>query len=208
MNTGTIALIAIAIFLLTPLSRIVLAALFGRSIGAAALKRQPDTIHLQATEPSKFRDSGRIQSLANQYERCGFESAGTYTIPEMPGVHVQLLVNPAEAMHAAIYDHPVVGVFYDVVSRYADGSARTYTTARETGLKHRSNVRMTNLPGAEPTALIESTRRERPLVGLRECTMANAVGDFELAYEEYVAWLKSRGLSTGEVVAVARRKVA
>ena len=55
MNTGTIALIAIAIFLLTPLSRIVLAALFGQSIGEAALKRQPDTIHLRAFEQAKFR---------------------------------------------------------------------------------------------------------------------------------------------------------
>ncbi len=208
MNTGTIVLIAIAIFLLTPLSRIVLAAIFGHSIGEAALRRQPDTICLRAVEPSKFRHSGRIQSLAAEYEQRGFESAGSFTIPEMPGVHLQLLVHTTECMLATIYDHPVAGVFYDVVSRYADGSAWTYTTARETGLKHRENVRMTNLPGAEPTALIDTARRERLQSGLRACTAASAVADFEQAYAEYMAWMKNRGISTGEVVAVARRKVA
>lgn len=208
MNTGTIVLIAIAIFLLTPLSRIVLAAIFGHSIGEAALKRQPDTIHLRAVELSKFRHPGRVQSLATEYEQRGFENAGSFTIPEMPGVHLQLLVHTEDCMLATIYDHPVAGVFYDVVNRYADGSAWTYTTARETGLKHRDNVRMTNLPGAEPTALLDTARRERPQAGLRACTAANAVADFEQAYAEYMAWMKNRGISTGEVVAVARRKVA
>lgn len=208
MNTGTIALIAVAIFLLTPLSRIVLAALFGQSIGEAALKRQPDTIHLRAFEQAKFRHASRVQNLASEYEQGGFESAGTYTIPELPGVQVQLLAHPGESMVATIYDHPVAGVFYDVVSRYTDGSAWTYTTARETGIKHRSNVHMTNLPGAEPAVLIESSRRERPQAGLRGCTTSNAVAEFESAYSDYVKWLKTRGISTGEVVDVARRKVA
>ena len=31
---------------------------------------------------------------------------------------------------------------------------------------------------------------------------------FEQAYAEYMAWMKNRGISAGEVVAVARRKVA
>jgi hypothetical protein len=208
MNYGTIGLIALVIFLLTPLSRIVLAALFGRSIGQAALARQPDTIHLQAADASKLRHAGRIRTLAEEYTRCGFADAGTYAIPEMPGVSVQLLAHQADSMYAAVYDHPVAGVFYDVVSRYPDGSAWTWTTARATGLKHRPNTRMTNLPGTEPAQLIETARRERPAAGLRACTTANAVADFEAAYAEYMAWIKQRGISTSEVVEVARRKVA
>ena len=208
MNLGTVALIALAIFLLTPLSRIVLAAVFGRSIGQAALARQPDTIHLKVIDASKLRHAGRVESLAREYQQLGFESAGVYTIPEMPGVSVQLLAHRGESMYAVIYDHPVAGVFYDVVTRYADGSAWTYTTARATGIKHRSNVRMSNLPGAEPAALVDNSRRERPQTGLRPCDTRNAVADFENAYAEYMAWMKQRGLSTGEVVEVAKRKVA
>src|SRR5262249_51385572 len=144
MNYGTIALIAVAIFLLTPLSRIVLAALFGGSIGKAALARQPDTIHLKPTGASQLRHAERVEAVATEYRQRGFEVVGTFAIPEMPGVCVQLLAHSADSMYGAIYDHPQVGVFYDVVSRYIDGSAWTHTTARATGIEHRPNTRMVN----------------------------------------------------------------
>jgi len=208
MNLGTIGLIALAIFLLTPLSRIVLALVFGRSIGRAALDRQPDSIHLKRFDTAKLRHLERVQSLTTQYQRRGFEDAGLYTIPEMPGVHVRLLANPAESMYGVIYDHPAAGVFYDVVSRTIDGGSWTFTTARATGLKQRENVHMTNLTGAEPSALVDACLRERPSSGLRGCTAGQAVADFESAYAEYMAWMKQRGISTGEVVEVARRKIA
>ncbi len=208
MSYGTIVLIAVAILLLTPLSRIVIAALFGRTIGQAALARQPNTIHLKPTDAAKLRHAARVQALAAEYQQRGFESAGAYAIPEMPGVSVLLQANRSESMYAVIYDHPVAGVFYDVVSRYADGSSWTYTTARASGLKQRPDVHMTNLPGAEPTALVESARRERPTAGLKSCSREAAVQDFETAYADYMAWMKQRGISTGEVVSVAKRKVA
>jgi hypothetical protein len=208
MNLGTVVLIALAILLFTPLSRIALAAVFGRSIGRAALERQPDTIHLKPVELAKLRHAERVESLANAYAAVGFADAGLFTIPEMPGVHVRLLANTRESLYAAIYDHPVAGVFYDVVSRAVDGSSWTFTTARPTGIKHRDDAHMTNLPGAEPGALVTACLRARPGTGLQACSTSTAVRDFETAYAEYIAWMKHRGLSTGEVVDVARRKVA
>jgi len=208
MNLGTIVLVALAILLLTPLSRIVLAAVFGGSIGRAALDRQPDTIHLKPVDVAKLRHAERVESLARAYTAGGFEDAGLFTIPEMPGVHVRLLANARESMYAAIYDHPVAGVFYDVVSRAEDGSSWTFTTARPTGIRHRDNAHMTNLPGAEPAALVTACLRGRSASGLRACSKAAVVHDFETAYADYIAWMKQRGLSRGEVVDVARRKVA
>src|SRR5262249_53885060 len=204
MSYGTIALIAVAILLLTPLSRILLAMLFGKSIGQAALSRQPDMIHLKPTDASNLKHADRFKAVVAEYRQNHFEDAGLYSIPEMPGVFVQLLANRAESMYAAVYDHPVAGVFYDVVSRYADGSVSTHTTARATGLKQRPNTRMVNLPGTEPKALIDNARRDRPQAGLKSCAASTAVSDFETAYAEYMAWVKQRGLSTGEVVEVAR----
>jgi len=208
MSYGTIALIALAIFFMTPLSRIVLAAVFGRQIGAAALAKQPDTISLQRTNASTLRNAARVQSVAAEFQRRGFDDAGVYSITEMPGVYVQLLAHRADSMYGAIYDHPVAGVFYDVVSRFVDGGASTHTTARATGLKQRPNTRMTNLPGTEPGALIEAARRERRQSGLKSCSAGTAVIDFQTAYAEYIAWMKQRGITTGEVVDVAKRKVA
>jgi hypothetical protein len=208
VNLATIVWIAIALLALSPLSRLLLAAVFGKSIGRAALAKQPDTIRLEPIEPTRFRYAARVQSLAGEFERAGFESAGAFTIPEMPGVCVHLLAHRADSMAGAIYDHPVAGVFYDVASRYVDGGACTYTTARATGLEPRPNTQIVNAPGAEPLALIERARRERPQHGLKSCAPSSVAAEFTDAYAEHIAWLKQRGVSTREVVDVATRKAA
>ena len=208
MNVVAIAVIAFVALLFTPFPRLLVAALFGRQIARAALARQPDTIHLERTDASGLRRADRVSGLASEYERHGFSDAGLYAIPEMSGVKVQLFAHERESMYGAIYDHPVAGVWFDVVSRYADGSAWSYSTAQASGLAQRPNMRVTNLPGTELPVLLARARAGRPAVGMRPATVAGAVPDFEKAYAEYMAWLKQRGISTGEVVEVARRRVA
>ena len=208
MPVKLIVLAALALFFMTPLSRIVIAALFGKSIGKAALAKQSDTIRLMPTEASKMRKAELVQSVAALYQRAGFQSAGVFYIPEMPGVYVQLLANSAESMGGAIYDHPVAGVFYDVFSRYVGGSSITHTTAKATGLNRPENAKAVNLPGVNATTLIERARKERPQSGLKPCTTTTVGPDFVAAYAEFMAWIKQRGISTSEVVKVATRKVA
>lgn len=208
MNLGFIALVAVAVLIISPLSRLVVAAVFGKAIGKAALDKQPDIITLERTDPAKLRNATRVQAVADEFRRSGFESAGTYTIREMLGVHVELLAHRDDSMAGAIYDHPAVGVFYDVISRYVDGATCTYTTARITGIKRPPNARTVNVPEALPTALIEEARRDRPQQGLRSCSTSSVVSDFVAAYGEYMAWMKHRGVSTSEVMEVAKRKAA
>ena len=155
---------------LTPLSRLLIAALFGRSIGEKALARQPDTITLAPTDPSRLRHAERLRAVVAEFQSAGFEDGGLHSIPEMPGVSVQLMAHRGDSMAAAIYDHPVAGLFFDTVSRYVDGSTCTYTTAPATGLKHRENTRVVSLPGAEPAALIQRAKRDRPQHGLKGCS--------------------------------------
>ena len=208
MNVVAIALIAFVALLFTPFPRLLIAALFGRQIARAALARQPDTIHLERSDPAGLRRAERVGALASEYQRNGFADAGLYLIPEMSGVRVQLFANEQEYMYGAIYDHPVAGVWFDVVSRYADGSAWSYSTARPSGLAQRPNMRVTNMPGTELAVLLARARAGRPGIGMRPATVTGAVPDFEKAYADYMAWLKQRGISTGEVVEVARRRVA
>ena len=208
MNIGAIVLIAFAVLLLTPFPRLLLAALFGQKIARAALAKQPGTIHLVAIEPSAFRRADKVRALASEYLGNGFRDAGSYEVPELPGVKLQLLVNARESMYGTVYEHPVAGIWCDVVSRYLDGSAWMHSSARPTGIEPRPNSRQRNLPGAEPLTLIANQRSERPSIGMRPASAETAVSDFETAYAEYMTWLKARGISTGEVVEVARRKIA
>ena len=208
MQPFVIALVVLAALLLSPLGRLVIAALFGRSIGQAALASQPDVIHLQRCEAASLRNGEKVSALVSDYRKCGFEDAGLYTIPELKNTRVQLLANPKQSMYGAIYDHPAVGVWCDVVSRYADGSSWSFSTSRATGIKPLPNVHMNHLPGTSATGLIERARINRPAVGLKPASPASAVAEFERAYAEYIAALKQRGISTGEVVETAKRKVA
>jgi hypothetical protein len=208
MNIGIIALLVLALLVLTPLSRLLIAALFGRSIGEKALARQPDTITLAPTDPSRLRHAERLRAVVAEFQSAGFEDGGLHSIPEMPGVSVQLMAHRGDSMAAAIYDHPVAGLFFDTVSRYVDGSTCTYTTAPATGLKHRENTRVVSLPGAEPAALIQRAKRDRPQHGLKGCSPSTVGAEFTTSYAEYVAWIKRRGVSRAEVIEVAKRKVA
>jgi hypothetical protein len=208
MPVQLIVLLALALFFMTPLSRIVIAALFGKAIGKTALAKQPDTIRLVPAEPSKLRKAEQVASIAGEYQRAGFESAGVFSVPELPGLFVQLLANRSESMGAAIYDHPIAGVFYDVFSRYVGGGSWTHTSARATGLKRPDNQKVVNLPGANATTLIERARRERSPGGLKSCAAAMVPVEFIAAYAEQMTWMKQRGISTQEVVKVATRKAA
>jgi hypothetical protein len=208
MNLGAIVLIAFAVLLFTPLPRLLIAALFGKQIARAALAKQPATIHLVKIDPSSFRRAERVRALVSEYLGNGFRDGGSYEIPELPGVKLQLLVNARESMYGTVYEHPVAGIWCDVVSRYLDGSAWMHSSARPTGIEPRDNTRQRNLPGAEPMTLIANQRTERTSIGMRPASADTAVSDFETAYAEYMTWLKQRGISTGEVVEVARRKIA
>src|SRR5215831_1344595 len=208
MPVKLIILLALAVIFMTPLGRILIAALFGKAIGKAALAKQPDTIRLVPTEISKLRKANRVQSVAAEFQHAGFENAGVFYVPEMAGLYIQLLANRAESMSGAIYDHPVAGVFYDVYSRYVGGGSFTCTTAHATGLNRPENAKTVNMPGAQPSALIDKNRRERPQGGLKSCTPGTVGAEFTSAYAEYMAWMKQRGITNKEVVKVATRKVA
>ncbi len=208
MNVGAMVLIGLVALMFSPFPRLLIAALFGKQIGAAALAKQPDTIHLEPVDPSSFRRADRVRAVAAEYMRSGFSDAGTYAIPEMKDVKLQLLAHEAESTYGAIYDHPAVGVWYDVVTRYIHGNSYTFSSARATGLEQRPNTKMINLPGMEPGVLIQHARSQRPNIGHAPASTKSAVADFEKAYADYMTWLKQRGITTGEVVEVARRKVA
>jgi hypothetical protein len=208
MPWGIIVVLAVSVLLLRPVLRIVTAAVFGKAIGRMALSRQPDTIHLERMDPMKLRNAARVRGLAADFERRGFESAGVFSVPEIPGVNVQLLANESDSMSAVIYDHPTLSVFYEVVSRYIDGGSSLHTTARETGIRQRSNAQRVSIPNATPDTLVDRALRERPQHGLRSCSASSVASDFTAAYAEYMTWIKQRGISTAEVVEVAKRKAA
>jgi hypothetical protein len=197
----------LALWVLKPITRSLLALLFGKSIGKAALARQPDQIHLTPAGEGRF-GNGIPDGIAAQMVHRGFEDVGNFTIPEMEGIVARLLAHPGESLYACIYVHPRTGVWFDYVSRYKDGTAATFTTCAPSGMQPRPGFAMEHAMGASPLGLLDRTLAERPRGALKPASAQNAVRDFEQAYAEHIAWLKGRGISRREVVRVATRKAA
>jgi hypothetical protein len=180
----------------------------GRAIGTAAMKRQPDTIRLLACGEDGWQDPDPAAGVASSLQSLGFQDAGTYRVPELSGLTIQLMANPSDCQYAAIYEHPKAGHWFDVYSHFTDGTSFTCTTARPTGLDPRPGHDSVNLPGARPQALCERVRAESSSRHAKPATRDNAVRAFETAYEEATAWRKQKGISAEEVGKVAARRKA
>src|SRR5689334_2839894 len=200
---------AVALWILArPVSRLLVAGMFGKQVGAAALAKQPDTIHLDSAPPSPWRDAENERRVASAFTGLGFETAGTFKVPELPGVTLELLAHPGESMYAAIYEHPVVGAWFELFMRCQDGTSATFTTLKPTGLDDRPDHPNIRLIGADPKSLFEKAQERKPGKPLQPARAANAVAVFEQGYAESIAWRKQRGVSSAEVMKVATKKAA
>lgn len=200
---------AVALWIVArPLSRLLIASTMGKQIGASALAKQPDAIHLEPATPDAWRDAENTRRVSSALGTLGFETAGAYRVPELPGVTVELLAHPGESMYAAVYEHVQAGAWFEIFMRCQDGATATFTTLRPTGLDDRPDHPVIRMVGADPASLFEKAQERKPRKPLKPARAADAVATFEQGYAESVAWRKGQGISTGEVVKVAMKKAA
>jgi hypothetical protein len=185
----------------------IIIAVAGKAIGKAAMAQQPDSLTLESRSGPVQRPEARgaIDSL----QRRGFQSAGSYGIQEMKGMPVHFLTKQDESAIAVVYEHPQAGVWCDLVCRYTDGTTFTITNAKAGGgLEPRPGHTTVRAPGITPVALHMRFMRERPAGTLANVVPAAVPTVFVNAYEEEMAWRKNKGLTTAEVRASAREKIA
>ncbi len=210
MNPTLSLLVALAVLaVLSPFMRLLIAAVGGKQIGAAALAKQPDSIHLERRDPSIWRNSSAAARLAQPLVARGFEDAGVHSVKEMPGLTIQLLAHSGDNFYAAIYEHPKAGQWLDVYSRFPDDSSFTVTTAKPTGLAPRPGQLSVNVPGLAPGQVLDKAIAERPRSKWPNAVSPEkAVEVFEKAYAASMAYRKQAGVSRGEVVNVAMKRAA
>ena len=139
--------VLVVVTLLSPLLKYVIAVVAGRAIGAEALAAQPDTIRLVEPLGDSRSDAAGMRRTVDDLSRLGFRDAGLHAIPEMPGILVHLMAQPDEGFYGVVYHHPQAGVWFDVVSRFQDGTSITWTTCKPTGLVARPATRWSTSPG-------------------------------------------------------------
>ena len=198
----------VVVSILSPLLKYVIAMTAGRKVGEMALAGQPDTIHLVAAGPGAWKNANPPRRLVDSLAGVGFVDAGVHSVPEMPGVIVQVLAHPGEGFYAAVYEHPAVGHWIDLVCKFQDGTSITWTTSKPTGLDPRPGHPMVNLPGMDPTLVYEKARATRPRRPVEPASIAYAVNAFETGYAESIAYRKGVGVSNREATKVAGAQLA
>ena len=209
MNSIVFLVVAlVAISVLSPLMRMLIAALAGKQVGAAALAKQPDAIHLEKKGPSAWKNAAGANALARPLLARGFEDAGTCTVREMPGLVVQLLAHAGDSVYAAVYEHPKVGQWLDVFTRYQDGTSFTVTTAKPTGMNPRPGHDTVHAPDSTPEQALDRAMTARPRKWFDTTSVDRAMPVFEKAYADSMAYRKSVGVSRKEVMKVAMNRKA
>jgi hypothetical protein len=203
-----LGILALALLLVKPLTRVIIALVGGRQIGDAALAKQPDHIHLIRAPGAAWKYPDKIGPLAQPLLDAGFRDAGTHTVDEMPGLVIRLLVEPAAAFLACIYEHPKAGHWVDVAQSYEGGGGHTVTSLPDSGLDQQPGHTTDHMPQASSGALLERARAHAPAGTPAWISTDKASERFEQVYADSIAWRKQRGVSRREVVNVAVKRAA
>ena len=178
-----------------------------RAIGRRAVNKQPDEIHLVKADGNAWRNRAEAARLAGAYNELGFVAVGTFTIPELPSVTLGMLLHAQERAYAIVYEHPKVGMWHEIVSRYEDGTGFTMSNNTTPQLDQRPGNPVVRAPGFMPGALWSRFKAERPAGERVLLDDAGIVTRFQDAWRDSTAWRKARGGATrDEVERVARWK--
>ncbi|MDD2710958.1 MAG: hypothetical protein PHV34_23520 [Verrucomicrobiae bacterium] len=145
----------------------------------------PSRIQLTPDPNPKWKDQAKAEAAIQSFKDAGFQPAGTFLIPQMPGVLLFGLVKPEQQLVAVVYEHVKFGVWADVCLEYAtDGKSLTVSNApmKETAdhAPGREKIFDKNLTVSE---LLEKTMAAR----LAEPCQPHGIEDFARFFEESYA---------------------
>jgi hypothetical protein len=195
----------VALTIVKPFLRVIIAALFGKAVGRAALAKTADRLELRPADAGAWTDAVAAESASRTLFTRGFVDAGTHASGTTKGLVMRLFVREEDALRAAYYEHPKAGRWTELFRRYADGTSETFTSRPDPGLAPRPGHEVVRLEGAGLEAVIQRASGRRPLRATRPTRAETVAREFEADYAEGMAWRKAKGVTTKEVVAVARR---
>ena len=185
---------------------IILGLAFLLSMGAALIKRKlapllnpPVRIKLEPVSEERRRRP-RVDEMARALEMQGFDEIGTWRVSEIPGLVLTAFTQKFQVVCSVVYEHPLVGVFVDVLSENEEGVSLTVTNAPAGG-------EMDTPPNRDKVVnkewgvdeVYDVLLRQRPPGPHRRIDERNFAEEFERAYALEMEWRVGRGVSEEEV---------
>ena len=125
---------------------------------------------------------------------ASFSDAGAWTIPQLPRIHVSLMVQREEGILAAVESASPIGAQVNLHTLYPDGRVVTFTNSELPAPPTlRSNVQRTQLPRCIPGALVARALAERPKAQCRALSVEDAPRVYEQLYADEIRFRKATG---------------
>jgi hypothetical protein len=159
----------------------------------------PMRIKLEAVSAVDWEDPDAVDKLLQPLREVGFTDIGTYVIAAID-TRAHALQQPAESVCAVIYEHPQIGVWADLVTRYEDGGTISYANAKDDRMDRPANRQVTYFEGCDTGKLYRRLLDERPRKAMFRVDAGNFVDVFEQAYAEEMDWRMSRGGPTEQEI--------
>ena len=134
-----------------------------------------------------------VLTLNKQALELGFFEIDKFSVNEMPDIFMWTYFHPAQSAALIVYDHPMAGVWFDVVTRYPDGSNITVTTTRTPPvvvIPEDITVRDPDLALRAALDRLVIERKPGPFVDLGP---DHFIEEFEAAYARYMDFVIRQG---------------
>ena len=162
-------------------------------------------ISLMSLDHSNWPEKKKIKELTETFQKYGFDLAGHYECPEMPGLKIAGFVMPSEQWVGVINDHPIAGIWAEVCVQYTDGESLTVSDApMGQEMDHMPGSTMIYMKGSSLDELVAKMMSERKNKARKTITKEEFSSNFEEAYKKEMKWRMERGGPTAlEVKRVA-----
>ena len=175
------------------------------AVGNDALAKVPEQIRLSRVNTPQWKDAGAIQQQVGALARAGFNELGTYSVDKMPGVLVRILFQPETHVAAHLTEHPKVGGWIELATRYTDGGSDFMTTLPDQGITAPPFVRTSRADKtASADSLYQIHLRQRKASGIKPVSQNDVAHEYEDAYLRYMVWKNNKGLKPEEVAQVVQ----
>lgn len=162
-------------------------------------------ISLTLLDNPEWSAKKQIAELIDTFQKHGFDLAGHYECPEMQGLRISGFVKPSEQLVGVIYNHPIAGVWEDVIVEYDDGESLTVSNApMGQEMDHMPQSTKIYMKGNLLEELMAKVLTERKNKAQKAIAKEDFSFKFEEAYKKEMMWRMDRGGPTAlEVKKVA-----
>ncbi len=163
--------------------------------GALAAGNVPSLrIQLMRVEGHEWKNAEQIEEWTKNLEEQGFEQIGDFDVSPMM-MELRAMLHVESSTYAVLYEHPMVGTWFDITSLMEDGQASyTISTDQKNQMDHREehpNVRVTAI--TTPAKAFEKFLKDRPQLDWSKVSAGEFVPRFEKAYADEMDWRVKRG---------------